>query len=125
MRNKGYFVIIGIILILLIISIPSIIAQDEEDGDFLIFNLELEKILSFINGIIALVLFALAYISYHRDGRKRLLYVAIAFALFSIKGFLLSSQIIFPDIDFMDPLLIVIEFLVLLFFFFGVVKKGG
>ena len=110
----------------LIIVIQLVSAQDiSEDNDYPFFGFELEKILSLINGIIALILSVIAFIAYRSDGRNRFLYVSIAFFIFSIKGFLLFSETIFPDIDWIDPSLIILEFFGLLAFFFGVIKKGG
>ena len=129
MDTKNLFFITFVVIILLLNLFPIIIAQDtgEPDGrgDYLILGLELEKVLNLINGIISLILFIVTFISYKRDGRKRLLYVSIAFLLFSIKGFLASSELFISDITWIDPVSIILESLVLLFFFFGVVKKGG
>ena len=124
---KKYYslIIITFLVIHLIYPLISSANEIEETGDYILAGLELEKVLSFVNGVIALTLFALAFISYKRDGRKRLLYVSIAFALFSLKGFLLSSEIFFPDVEWIDPSLIILEFLVLVLFFFGVLRKGG
>jgi hypothetical protein len=117
------------ILIALLIILPQIIIADnginEDSGDYIIKGFELEKILGLTNGIIALILFIITFIAYRNDGRKRFLYVSVAFLIFSIKDFLLFSEEIFPNIEWIDPFLIVLEFFVLLAFFFGVIKKEG
>ena len=114
----------GFILLLIITSFISItVSAAESDKDIKIFNLELEKMVSLLNAWIALFLFILAFIAYKRDKRKRLLYVGIAFLLFSIKSFLLSSELIFPEIPWRDPIATALEFLVLLSFFFGVLRR--
>ncbi|MEK6855429.1 MAG: hypothetical protein AABX73_04365 [Nanoarchaeota archaeon] len=127
MKKTTLFLNASILIIILLSLLPSAIAQEESEGkgDYSLFGLELEKILSLINGIIALILSVIAFIAYRSDGRNRFLYVSIAFFIFSIKGFLLFSETIFPDIDWIDPSLIILEFFGLLAFFFGVIKKGG
>lgn len=107
----------------IVFNAPFIVGQEiVEGGDYIFIGFELEKLLGLVNGVIALFLFFVAYLAYRRDERKRLLYVSLAFLIFSVKGFMLASQNFF-DIDFVDPMLPVLEFFVLLFFFFGVLKK--
>jgi len=128
MDTRNLFLITFIVVLLLNI-LPAIIAQDAVDqdgkGDYLILGFELEKVLNLINGIISLILFIVTFISYKRDGRTRLLYVSLAFLAFSIKGFLASSELFISDITWVDPVSIILEFIVLMFFFFGVVKREG
>ena len=129
MKRKNLFLIIGIVGLILIALSPVIITEkvtDQEIGKDLTFlGLELEKILSLINGIIALILFIITFISYKRDGRIRLLYVSTAFLIFAIKSFLVYSEIFFLSLYWIDPVSIVLELGVLLLFFFGVIKKRG
>ena len=114
---------LSIFLILIFTSIlPNAIAQEDE-GDILFLGVELELLLSLISGILATILFIVAFAAYKRDGRKRLLFVSIAFILFAIKGFLISSALFIPEIEFFSPLSIILEFAIILSFFFGVVKK--
>ena len=125
MGTKNVSAMIGI-LILLSLSIPCIAAQSESDsGDYFIYGFELDKILSLLNGCIALVLAILTFIAYKTDGRSRFFYISLAFFIFSIKSFLVSSEILFSGLPWRDPLSIVLEFLVLLAFFYGVTKKRG
>ncbi len=125
MKKNNLVAASGILALILITALPVVVAQTEEAGDYLILGLELEKLLSLLNGIIALILCIIAFIAYRNDGRSRFLYVGVAFLIFSIKSFLVSSEIFFSGLDWIDPLSIVLEFLVILAFFFGVVKKGG
>jgi hypothetical protein len=111
-------------LFLLSILTPLAIAQIENDeGDILIYGLELDKLLAMVNAWLALFLFIILLTAYKRDGRKRLLYVSVAFLLFSIKSFLIASELILPEVEFLDPLAIILEFAAILTFFFGVLKK--
>jgi|SRR3989344_6274283 len=121
----GYYMKCARLLLALgiVFNAPFIVGQEiVEGGDYIFIGFELEKLLGLVNGVIALFLFFVAYLAYRRDERKRLLYVSLAFLIFSVKGFMLASQNFF-DIDFVDPMLPVLEFFVLLFFFFGVLKK--
>ncbi len=125
MKIKNPLLISFIFIIIIFTFLPSIIAADIKEEDKMFLGLELDKLLSFINGIIALLLFIITFISYKRDGRSRLLYISVAFLIFSIKSFLVSSELFNFNIIWIDPLSIILELLVLLFFFYGVIKKGG
>ena len=127
MKITNLFLTTSIFIIVLFNLLPGVIAQNEleSESDYPLFGLELEKILSLINGVIALVLCVIAINAYRTDGRSRFLYVSMAFLIFSIKSFLVSSEIFFQSPDWIDPLSIVLEFLVLLAFFYGVIKKRG
>lgn len=111
------------ILILISLLTPIVNAAKDNDGDIEILGLELEKLLSLINGLLAIILFIVAITAYRRDGRKRLLYVSIAFLLFAIKGFLVSSELFIPEIELIDPIVTILESAIILSFFFGVLKK--
>ncbi len=110
------------VLLILFSSIPLTISQSE-DGNYLIKGFELEKLVALLNAWISIFLFVLAFLAYKRDGRKRLLYVSIAFLLFAIKSFLISSELFFPEVEWFDPLSTLLELGVLLSFFYGVLKK--
>lgn len=112
-----------LIAFIFFLFVPFVIAQESEGGDIELLGLELEKLLYLINGLIALILFVVAFMAYKRDGRKRLLFVSIAFLLLAVKGFLLSSELFIFDIGIIDPIAVILEFLAILSFFFGVLKK--
>lgn len=113
---------ITIFFFLFLLSFTTIADEGEKD-DITIFNLELEKVLSFGSGILAAVLLYLTTIAYQRTQNKRLKYVSIAFALFAIKGFLIAHELFFEEWSFVDPLAILLDFAILLTFFFGIIKK--
>ncbi len=87
-------------------------------------GIEIDNIVTMAASLMALALFALTFAAFRRDGRKRLLYVAVAFFLFAVKGVLLTSDIFFPQkagwVDFTASLL---DFAILLIFFAGILKK--
>jgi hypothetical protein len=50
--------------------------------------------------------------------------VTIAFLLFAVKGFLIASDIFFPNkTGWVDPIANFLDFGILLSFFFGIIKK--
>ena len=119
----GIFLIF-IFLSFLLTSMPIVSAAEEEAKDITVLGgLELEKLLNLVNGLIALILFIIVFMAYKRDGRRRFLYVSIAFLLFSIKGFLVASELFIPEIPLLDPIIVLLEFIIILSFFFGVLKK--
>lgn|SRR3989344_463821 len=117
--------IIGLLIfIVIVLSFFSIhVNAQEEDGNYLLKGFELEKILFSVNAMLSVFLFVVAIAAYRRDGRNRLLFVSVGFLLFAIKNFLVSSELFFPEIEWFDPFAVVLEFLALLSFFFGVLKK--
>jgi hypothetical protein len=117
MQNK----IFSILTILVLMLVPTVLAQEDEDINLLGFDLE--ELLSLVNGIIAFILFIFAFTAYKVDGRKRFLYVSMAFLLFSIKSLLDSTEIFGIEIESLGSIAVILEFLVLLIFFFGVVKR--
>jgi hypothetical protein len=129
MRSKKAF--IWILLGVLVLSLVSInvLAQEKNDddslskGDYQVFGFQLEKFIAMVNAWISVFLFVIAFVAYRRDGRKRLFYVSLAFLLFAIKSFLIGFEIFFNVPDWFDPTATVLEFGVLLSFFYGVLKK--
>lgn len=121
MERKIIF--ISLLFAILVFSQLFFVHAEEGDEDIKIFGLELEKVLSMINAWLAIFLCILSFIAYRRDGRKRLFYVSLAFFLFAIKSFLISSELFFPEIGWINPIATVLEFAVLLSFFYGVLKK--
>lgn len=112
---------------LLIASVSFILAL--ESGEELsvkdpgIFGLEIEKLAGFINGILATVLFAITVVAFRRDRRTRLAFVSLAFALLAIRSFLVGYELFFPEIAGIDPITTILDFFVMLSFFYGVLKK--
>ena len=115
--------ILLLLLTLFLFSQIFVVSAQMEDGDIGFYGLELEKLLAFINGFIALALFIFAFVAYQRTDRKRLLFVSLAFFLFSVKSFLVSSEMFIADISWIDPVATILEFAVLLSFFYGLLKK--
>ena len=93
------------------------------DDDITIYGLELEKVLYFMSALLSLGLLGLTILAYRRRGSRRLLFVSLAFLLFAIKGFLLSSELFVGEIMGLDPLASMLDFGILLSFFMGILKE--
>lgn len=106
--------------VLALISVPFVAA---DTGDVLVRGLELDKVLNLGSALVATVLFALTLIAHHRQKNSRLLFVSIAFGVIAVKGFLLASQMVLGDFGWVDPAASVMDFAMMLCFFFGVLKK--
>ena len=107
-----------IILLVFLLQIPFL-ALAEEDEDLALFGLEAEKLLALGSGILAAVLCALTFLAYTRTKRERLIFIAVAFLLFSIKSFLISTELFMEELSWIDPLSAFLDFAILLIFFYG------
>jgi len=96
---------------------------EEESLDFAVLGFELEKLLNLGSGLLATFLFYLTASAYRRHPKQRLIYVAVAFLLFAIKGFLTSLEIFSIEWNWIDPASSLLNFGILLSFFYGVIKK--
>ena len=117
MKYKNIFILFLFFIVL------SFNVRAEEDSDIEIYGLELEKVLNLGSGILATLLFFLTQIAYRRTQNARLKYVSIAFAIFAIKGFITSHELFFKEWSLVDPTASVLDFVILLVFFFGVIKR--
>ena len=114
----------GLVGFFMIFLIPFVIGEaSDEGGDIIFFGFELDKILNLGIGILALVLFSVTYAAYRRTRNTRLKYVNIAFALFAVKGFLITHELFFAEISWVDPLASMFDFAILLVFFFGILRR--
>ncbi len=117
-----------IIPLILLVSIMlfqlNIVSAHEDEGkDFEFFGVELEKLVMFITGIVALALFVITFAAYNRDKRPKLFYISMAFFLFALKSLMLSSELFIEQIEWFEPAAIALELLALISFFYGVSKK--
>lgn len=119
MKNKILF---SIMLAVMLIQLSSF-AFAENGDDLEIFGLELEKLLNLGSGLLATGLFIFTITAYRRTKRKRLMYISIAFLLFALKGFLQSQELFFDEMPWVDPTASFLNFVILLSFFLGVMKK--
>ena len=119
MKNK---IALWTVLVLIFANI-SYIALAEEADDLGILGFELEKLLNFGSGLLATGLFIATSLAYRRTGSKRLIYVSTAFFLFAVKGFLTSHELFLEEWPWVDPAASILNFVILLSFFLGVIKK--
>jgi len=117
MNYKKLFIFLFVVILL------SINGLAEDDEDISIYGLELEKVLNFGSGILAILLSLLTYIAYRRTQNARLKFVSLAFLIFAIKGFLTSQELFFREWSWVDPTASILDFIILLTFFFGILKK--
>ena len=119
--KKMLFTIIIALFVVLSIQLPLFVAAEDDDDDIMIGDFELEKLLNLGSGFLASGLFILTLCAYNRNQNKRLLYVSTAFFLFAIKSFLVSMEIFFSDWSWVDPTASILDFVILLSFFFGII----
>ena len=106
-----------------IVLATQVMAIEDEEDDWELFGVEVDELITAASSLLAIVLFAFTAIAYRRDGRKKLLYVSIAFLLFAVKGLLLASELILPEKAWVDPIANIMDFAILLIFFFALMKK--
>ena len=111
-----------IIMIVLVIHSSSFVFAQEVD-EFMVFNLEAEKLLNLGSGVLALALFIVSLVAYRRTRLKKLIYVSIAFGIFAVKSLLISMELFFGDLSWTDPVASILDFGILLAFFAGMLKK--
>jgi len=110
------------LIAILLLSTTAVFAQEEND-DWQVFGLEGEKLFNLGSGILSTILFVLTFIAYRRTKQGRLLYVSAAFFLFAVKGYLGAHELFFEEMVWVDPIAAVLNFAILLCFFFGIMKK--
>ena len=124
MKNKVYNILAVLLVLVLMSSSVLALEEEEDENDPKAFGVGADELITLGSSILAITLFAITALAYKRDGRKKLLYVAIAFLLFAVKGFLIASDIFFPNkTGWVDPTANFLDFAILLSFFFGIIKK--
>lgn len=82
--------------------------------------------LDFASGIFAAFLLALSLLAYKRTKMKRLLFVSVAFGLFSFRAIIPRLDLFLPNLDLsasIETILSITGFVILGFFFLAIVKK--
>ena len=123
-KKKSIFIFLFVSLIFIF---PLVLAAEEvKENDLRTSSgIEIDELITIGSSLLATVLFILVFVAYNRSGNKRLIYVGLAFLLFAIKGFLIASDIVFPQKGaWIDPVANFLDFAILLSFFFGIIKKG-
>jgi len=114
MKNKILFYAM---LFVLLMHLSSIVFAQEDD------DLEIFGLLNLGSGMLATALLIFTLAAYKRTKKERLVYVSAAFALFAVKGFLTSIELLSIDWSWVDPVASLLNFGILLAFFAGIIKK--
>ena len=114
-------IFIGIIFLLII---GTVHALESGDSPNFIQGLDITDVITIAASILALILGTISFIGYRRDGRAKLLFTTLAFFTFALKGLLIiTSDMFFIQQAILDIIASLLDFLVLLFFFIGMIKK--
>ena len=112
----------GVFLLLLLMPV-FVFAQEDGLEDLEVFGLEVEKLLNLGSGILAAGLFIFTILAFKRTKRDKLMYISIAFLLFSVKSLMMGAEIFIDEIPGIDPITAILDFVILLSFFYGVIKR--
>lgn len=121
MIKKNVMTILAIFVILTVIA-SFVCAQDDDEEFVTASGLDVGNLLTLASSILALFLFAVTALAYHRDGRSRLLFVSVAFLLFALKGFI-ASDFFFKEQNLLDLVASFLDFAILACFFTGLMRK--
>lgn len=120
--NKKILTFIAIMTFLVIGTANIVLALENDITTS--SGIEFVDYITLASSVLAIILFVITIIAYKRDGRKKILYVSVAFFLFAVKGFLISSDIILQNKSaWIDPIATILDFAILLSFFAGLLKK--
>ena len=108
-----------------VLAISSLRNNYEESVTDLLDKGDLAEFFDLGTGIFATILFALSLIAYKRIKSRRILYVAIAFAIFAIRVIVSNLDLFIPEIESsgLELLLAVMGFAALGLFFFAIVRR--
>jgi len=108
-----------------VLAISSLRNNYEEPVTDLLDKGDLAEFFDLGTGIFAAILFALSLIAYKRIKSRRILYVAIAFAIFAIRVIVSNLDLFMPEIESssLELLLAVMGFAALGLFFLAIVRR--
>ena len=108
-----------------VLAISSLSNNYEEPVTDLLDKGDLAEFFDLGTGIFAAILFALSLIAYKRIKSRRILYVAIAFAIFAIRVIVSNLDLFMPEIESssLELLLAVMGFAALGLFFLAIVRR--
>lgn len=87
-------------------------------------GLDVNDIIIVFTSISAFILGVLSLMAYQRDGREKFLFVTLAFFIFASKGiFVIGNDLLSLQQPSLDIIAHSLDFLVLLCFFVGMIKK--
>ena len=87
-------------------------------------GLDISDVIVILTSILAFVLGIISLVGYRRDGRIKILFVAAAFFIFTLKGvMIIGSDLLSLQKPTLDLLAQLLDFAVLIFFFAGMIKR--
>ena len=120
--RKNLLFLIAVIVTLSLSGMPAHALDETADSSSAGFDAT--DLITVGASILALILGIMSFIAYRRDGRAKLLFVALAFSIFAFKGVLiLGSDILSLQKPTLDIIANLLDFIVLLFFFTGMIKR--
>ena len=122
MKRSSISLVIAIAAILLIVT-PAFALAETNDAKT-IYGLDINDIIVVSTSILAFILGAISLIAYRRDGRVKFLFVTLAFFIFASKGVLIiGNDLLSLQQPVLDIIAHSLDFVVLLCFFVGMIKK--
>lgn len=88
-------------------------------------ELDIAELLKLGSGVFALILLFISLLAYYRSRQRRLLFVSGAFGLYFFKIIAEHLDLFLPNLEtsFLDLLLALTDFVILLLFFLAIIKK--
>lgn len=85
---------------------------------------EPDQIIQLVSSLLALILFAISFLAYRRERRKKLFMLSLAFFFYSTMNFLDSANIFFPQAgEYPEIWGGLLNFVVLALFFLSMITK--
>jgi hypothetical protein len=103
----------------IVLVLVNLLLNPSEEG-----SNQIENILHVVIGAFSILLLALSISAYRKTGLRKIVYAALAFALFAINSFLeILGDINAADIIYSNIIFPIITLLILLLFFLAIVKR--
>lgn len=90
-------------------------------------SIDVAELLKLGSGLFALFLLLISILAYYRSRQRRLIFVSCAFGLYFLKVIVEHIDLFIPNIEtsFLDLLLALIDFIILLLFFLAIVVRNS
>jgi hypothetical protein len=112
-----------VIVAVLLIATPAFALAERNDA-VTTHGLDINDLIVVSTSILSFVLGAISFVAYRRDGRAKFLFVTLAFFIFASKGILIiGNDLLSLQQPYLDIVAHSLDFVVLLCFFIGMVKK--
>lgn len=124
MKKDPLLVLIILVCFLSLVACRAVSAAEVMDVST-IRGWDITDIIVIFSTALALVLGTVSFIAYRRDGRTKVLFVTLAFLIFTLKGvFIISGDLFIRRFDpFLDIIESLLDFGILACLFFGMTMK--